>query len=962
MKKSHEVSRPATEKTKQPNEGDPIMLESNRRKFLETGLVSLAGITLAGKSVASDRSSLTSGPAPTEPERSVPTVYFADGWHGGAYGHMPIGAMRDILRFLEQTPDWKVSLEIEPSSWDVLLRRDPQVYEELKRLLSDQSVDARVELVGNSYAQPLAWPFSGEINIRHLTRAREITREHFPFISEETYSVQEPCWTSAMPQILRSMGFARAVLKNSTTTFGYTTGFDADMVEWIGPDGSSLPAVPRYACETGVHPHKLESCLQGFSDDRIADFARKCIEHGIPHPSGMHFQDLGWVARKAVRSAHVRFVTWREYCETIAAKPAKPWRFTQEDIRVTLPWGEKELVRLARAVRSVENKLLVAEKMASMANVLRGLPFPAEQLRQAWDNVLLAQHHDTWVCVNLRYWTGTPQGHGLWTWASRASSWALEAEDICDQIIAGCADALADGAGATVGKPLGAQWARVFNTVGTSRADIVELPIATDPGTQSVRVIDGQEKEVVAQIVPVRSYQDDKSLNAATVLFRARTPAVGYSTYRVEPVYERTSAIGADVRELSPGRGMRGAVYETTRAVEVDGAHASTEPNGSIAIETDLYQIRLDPARGGAVTSLFSKDRNKEFCDPASERLFNEYRGYFISEEQWASSAEKSAKVEITENGPVRVRVRVAGEILGRPYRSTMTVVQGQRRIDFLVSFDFGKETWIGDPFRSRGGHAGTQRRSHHNSYYKLQAFFPVSVRNQTLYKNAAYDVCRSENEDTFYTRWDSIKHNIIVNWLDVIDDREQHGLALLSDHTGSYAHGKDYPLSLVLAWGSVGTYSGDCPLSGQHEAAYAVIPHGGNWEQAELSQEAAHWNEPLLAQIMKGKPKAGDETHSLVTVSGDGFETPTLLVEGKDLLVRLFNAAGDDSPRTVSLAMKPVRVELVELDGRTIKELPIERTAEGRYAVRLAMPRFGIRTLRCCGVGTTVTTNLKGS
>ncbi len=923
------------------------IMETNRRNLLKTGIVSLAGVTLAGKNIASDRSSLISGPLPTQPERSVPTVYFADGWHGGAYGHMPIGALRDVLRFLEQTPDWKVCLEIEPMSWEVLLRRDPQVYEELKRLLSDQRVDARVELVGNSYGQPLAWAFSGESNIRHLTRAREILREHFPGVAEETYAVQEPCWTSAMPQILRSMGFARAVLKNSTTTFGYTTGFDADLVEWIGPDGSSLPAVPRYACENPLHPHKLESCLQGFSDDRIADFARRCIEHGIPHPSGMHFQDLGWVARKAVRSAHVRFVTWREYCETIATKPAKPWRFTQENIRVTLPWGEKYLHRLSREVRSAENKLLLAEKMAAMANVLRGLPFPAELLRQAWDNVLLAQHHDSWLCAKQR------QGRQNWAW--RVGAWTWEAENICDKVIEGCGDALASGAGATVEKPLGAQWARVFNTVGTSRVDIVELPIATDPGTQSVRVIDGQGKEVVAQIVPTRSYQADKSLNAATVLFSARTPAVGYSTYCVEPVYERNSAVGGDVKQLRPGRGMRGAVYETTSAVGVDGAHARTEPNGSIAIETDLYKIQLDPARGGAVTSLFSKDMNKEFCDPASERLFNEYRGYFITEEQWASSAENSAKVEIIENGPVRVRVRVAGEILGRPYRSTMTVVQGQRRIDFLVSFDFGDETLIGDPFYSRGGHAGTQRRSHHNSYYKLQAFFPVSVRNQTLYKNSAYDVCRSENEDTFYTRWDSIKHNIIVNWVDVIDDREQHGLALLSDHTGSYAHGKDDPLSLVLAWGWVGSYYGGGPLSGEHEAAYAVIPHGGNWEQAKLSQEAARWNEPLLAQIMKGKPKAGDETHSLVTVSGYGVETPTLLLEGKDLLVRLFNAAGDDSPRTVSLAMKPVRIELVELDGRTIKELPIEHTAEGRYAVRLAMPQFGIRTLRCCGVGTTV-------
>lgn len=860
---------------------------------------------------------------------------------------MPIGTLRDVLRFLEQTPGWKVCLEIEPMSWDVLLRRDPQVYEELKRLLSDQRVDAPVELVGNSYGQPLAWAFNGESNIRHLTRAREILREHFTGVAEDTYAVQEPCWTSAMPQILRSMGFARAILKNSTTTFGYTTGFDADMVEWIGPDGSSLPAVPRYACENPVHPHKLESCMLGLSDDKIADFARKCIEHGIPHPSGMVFQDLGWVARKAVNSGtHLRFVTWREYCETIAAKPAKPWRFTQENIRVVLPWGEKDLHRLSREVRSAENKLLLTEKMAAMANVFRGLPFPTELLRQAWDNLLLAQHHDSWLVV---------RGKGRRNWAWRVGSWTWEAENICDQIIADYSNAFKGNAGVTIGKPLGAQWVRVFNTVGTSRVDIVELSVATDPGTQSVRVIDGQEKEVVAQIIPVRSYQTDKSLNAATILFRALTPAVGYSTYRVEPVYEKSSAVGTDVKQLSPGRGMKGAVYETINAFGVNGAHVGTEQNGSISIETDLYQIRLDPARGGAVTSLFSKDMNKEFCDPASERLFNEYRGYFITEKQWASSAEKSARVEIVENGPVRVRVLVAGEILGRPYRSTMTVVQGQRRIDFLVSFDFGNETFIGDPFYSKGGHAGTQRRSHHNCYFKLQAFFPVSVRNQTLYKNSAYDVCRSENEDTFYTRWDSIKHNIIVNWVDVIDDREQHGLALLSDHTGSYAHGKDYPLSLVLAWGYVGAYYGDCPLSGEHEAVYAIIPHGGNWEQAKLSQEAAHWNEPLLAQIMKGKSKAGDETHSLITVSGDGVETPTLLVEGKDLLVRLFNAGGDDSQRTVSLAMKPVRVELVELDGRTIKKLPLERTAQGRYAVRLAMPQFGIRTLRCCGVAKTV-------
>lgn len=44
---------------------------------------------------------------------------------------------------------------------------------------------------------------------------------------------------------------------------------------------------------------------------------------------------------------------------------------------------------------------------------------------------------------------------------------------------------------------------------------------------------------------------------------------------------------------------------------------------------------------------------------------------------------------------------------------------------------------------------------------------------------------------------WDSIKHNIVVNWVDEIAESNDIGVALFSDHTTSYAHGEDHPLSL---------------------------------------------------------------------------------------------------------------------------------------------------------------------
>jgi hypothetical protein len=42
------------------------------------------------------------------------------------------------------------------------------------------------------------------------------------------------------------------------------------------------------------------------------------------------------------------------------------------------------------------------------------------------------------------------------------------------------------------------------------------------------------------------------------------------------------------------------------------------------------------------------------------------------------------------------------------------------------------------------------------------------------------------------------------------------------------------------------------------------------------------------------------------------------------------------------------MHVELMELDGRISGALAIQEGRDGRYEVKLSLPRFGIRTLRC--------------
>ena len=136
---------------------------------------------------------------------------------------------------------------------------------------------------------------------------------------------------------------------------------------------------------------------------------------------------MGGAARKSP-DAHIRYVTWREYMRQVVEPPKKQWRFSPEDILTTLPWGEKTLQTVAQQVRSAENRVLMAEKMASMAAAFHGSQFPAERLQRAWEQVLWSQHHDAWITATTR--------SGRQAWAFQVASETMETEEISAAIIA----------------------------------------------------------------------------------------------------------------------------------------------------------------------------------------------------------------------------------------------------------------------------------------------------------------------------------------------------------------------------------------------------------------------------------------------------------------------------------------------------------------------------------------------
>ena len=65
---------------------------------------------------------------------------------------------------LEKHPDWKISLEIEPETWDTVKVRTPEDY----RRFAEMTKTDRIEFTNPAYAQAYFYNVSGESIIRHM--------------------------------------------------------------------------------------------------------------------------------------------------------------------------------------------------------------------------------------------------------------------------------------------------------------------------------------------------------------------------------------------------------------------------------------------------------------------------------------------------------------------------------------------------------------------------------------------------------------------------------------------------------------------------------------------------------------------------------------------------------------------------------------------------------------------------
>lgn len=810
------------------------------------------------------------------------SIYFADGYHGGVFGHYPEWQTEFMMNKLREYPGWRINLEIEPETFDSVKVRAPETYRKFQWFLAEED-GKTVEFTNPTYSQPYCYNISGESLIRQFSYGINRLKKHFPSLLFNTYSVEEPCFTSALPQILHLFGFRYGVLKNPDTCYGgYMAAYGGELVNWIGPDGTELLTVPRYEAE------KLEdnSTWQTTAWNNSPAYLNACKAAGIKNPVGMCYQDAGWKGGPwigAPDKTNSIYTLWTPYLDHIADRQeSKDWKLTQEDVQVSLMWGSQVLQKLAQEIRVTEQKLVQAEKVVSMQKICQRKGWSQAKFEEAWRCLLMSQHHDCWIVpYNNMGSTGK-------TWAENVRLYTTRSNRLCDELMANQTES--------------DSCLLVYNTTGIVRKEWVSCELAKHWASTPFIL-----KDVAGRKVPYQKNAD------GTIVFQAHVPPMGYTTYTLEE----------------------------GKAKAAKGLHTRQLTNGNVLVESDLYKIEINPRKGGTLASLYSKKERKEWFDPTSEYCFNELRGHFYEEGGFLSSTSQPAKVTVENDGPFVITVRVEGKIGTHPFLQYLTLAQGEARVDCRLVINWQGNPRIGE--YKENSEMQDVRKAYYDDRYKLHILFPVALADQQVYKNAPFDVCKSDLRNTFFNRWDSIKNNVILNWADLYGKRDNNAMALFTDHTTSYLHGEDYPLGLTIQYAGTGLWHRDYVIQEKTDIQYSLLPHKGLWNEANLTYENNRRNEPLIVQFA-AMPE-DDRSLSILNTPDKGMEVSALYYEGEDLLIRLYNE-GTGGDKSLELRIAPCVIEEINLNNEKIADCSYVQSGR-KSLIRFNMPQFGIKTFR---------------
>lgn len=427
------------------------------------------------------------------------------------------------------------------------------------------------------------------------------------------------------------------------------------------------------------------------------------------------------------------------------------------------------------------------EKASVIANWLGTLPYQQKTINDAWIRLLWHQFHDDIPGTSI----------------NEAYKYSVN-DQVLNQL--DLSRTLNNAVGGVV-SCMNTSWCKdiplvVYNPLSQNRTDIVEATIDAAENISYLQVTDSEGQSVPTQIV-------EKDNGKIKFIFLASVPSLGYATYNVLP-------------------SVSGDMPETNLVINENG------------MENDRYKISIDS--NGDVCSIIDKKLGHKELLSAPIRLAMLYdeslawpsweiHGDQLQKEPREYVDNEGIKVEVAENGPLRVSLKITRTKNGSTFCQYIRLASAgsNDRIDFVNEVDWQTRERL------------------------LKATFPLTASNP----KATYDLSIGADINNNSTSYSTDTNNTDAHceflghrWADVTNTDETFGISILNDCKYGWDKQKDNEIRLTLIHtpkvGDSYAYQGRQDL-GLNKFTYSFFSHSGKWN-ADTQWEADKLNQPMIA------------------------------------------------------------------------------------------------------------------
>lgn len=779
-----------------------------------------------------------------------------------------------------------------------------RTYPEEREFLEQMIAEKRLEITCGMYAMPDVNIPSGESFIRQVLQGKQWT--------EQNLGVEVRCgWLldtfgqhPQIPQLMAKCGFDHNVFQRLGTFDGPTEYW------WQGIDGTRFFChwMRTTYCVLFPAPGNLHE-FKKFVDVRMKHLKQHAT---TPHLLAVSGADLTPIQPHVTRifeeynrtydDLEFRVSTPDEYFQAI--KNSGKFPVWQGDLNPVFQGCYSARIAVKQWNRRLETLLINAE-LADAVAVTQGAASQSKQIDAAWTDVLFNQFHDI-ICgshVDKVYHNTIDRFKSSHVTASQCLQTSF------DHLV-GEIDTSGEGIPIVV-----------FNPLSWERNDVVECKIGfSEKDVFEVEVQDSSGKRVASDLTACERYETG-GIKRATVLFIAQNvPSLGYDVFRVVPAKGEPAA--SSLSSNQPDIWMA----EIHRDV----------------MENEFFQLEID-AWNGAIKSLTEKQtgwniipEDKPFGGTVVKELDNgnfwEYNGHCKGDALFPMNREHPLPAE----GDARAA-------FSHHYGGDGRITNGRARTEYNVNFAFGKGFFA---TRIRL-YAGLPRIDIHTTLInddervRYRMALPTTLANATITQEIPFGAIeRPEGEFP------------AQNWMDYSDGKK--GVAILNRGLPGNSV-EDNILTLALlkctalkeGYGESGGWNKNTKTSDGYEIGiphgfdYALVPHTGDWRDAELARRGMEFNRPLIALKAANQTGSLPKRWSLFTVSAPNVAVSAVKASANGIVVRVYETDGKEA-KGVALASA---IAIKDAEETNLIEQEAQTVAVKENAIAFDIKPFEIKT-----------------